>query len=74
MQIRFTLSGFHPGFPSRGGKCSNCQIKGRGGEDHIVFLGFVGEGILWYNSNYYSNKGVWGSGGLGSGGAPPGKF
>ena len=35
-------------------------VKLRGGrEDLIVFLGFVGEGILWYNSNY-SNKGVWG--------------
>ena len=31
------------------------KLKG-GGENLIVFLGFVGEGILWYNSNY-SNKG-----------------
>ena len=31
-------------------------VKLMGGEDLIVFLGFVGEGILWYNSNY-SNKG-----------------
>ena len=61
-------SGFHPGFPSRGDKCSNCQVKGGGGgEDLVVFLGFVGERILWYNSNY-SNKGP------GSGGALPGKF
>ena len=40
-------------------------VKLRRAEDLIVFLGFVGEGILRYNSNY-SNKG--------SGGAPPGKF
>ena len=42
--------GFHPGFSSRVGKRSNCQIEGD--KDCIAFLGFhtrfVGEGIVQY--------------------------
>ena len=38
------------------GQTQQLSNEGGGGEDLIAFLGFVGEGILWYNSNY-SNKG-----------------
>ena len=52
------------------GTNSNCQIWG--GQDHVIiivflvfYIRFVGEGILWYSSNY-TNFWVWG--------APPGIF
>ena len=48
------LQGFIQDFCQEGANVA--IVKLMGGEDLIVFLGFVGEGILWYNSNY-SNKG-----------------
>ena len=50
------LQGFIQDFCQEGANVA--IVKLMGGEDLIVFLGFVGEGILWYNSNYSNNGGL----------------
>ena len=53
--LMMTSQGFIQDFRQEGTNVAIVKLRG-GGEDLIVFLGFVGEEILWYNSNY-SNKG-----------------
>ena len=52
------LQGFIQDFRQEGANVAIVKLRGGGGEDLIAFLGFVGEGILWYNSDYSSKGGL----------------